>query len=113
VTRREDLTFWTLSLAAAALLVRVLEFGPPVQPVVMAAFLVIVPGASVLGSAPGWSWLLWLTAVVACSLSMVTLIATALLYAGWWTPDRVLAVVVLTALVSSAWHHLRRRAVER
>jgi hypothetical protein len=113
VTRREDVTFWMLALTAAALLVRVLDVGSPVQPVVMAGFLVIVPGASVLGGAPGWSWLLWLTAVVACSLSVVTLVATALLYAGWWTPDRALAVVVLTALLSSAWHHLRRRAVER
>ncbi len=113
MTRREDVTFWTLGLTAAALLVRVLEFGPPVQPVVMAAFLALVPGASVLGNAPGWSWLLWLTAVVACSLSVVTLVATALLYAGWWAPDRVLTVVVLTALLGSAWHHVRHRAVER
>jgi hypothetical protein len=110
VTRVEDVTFWTLGFTAAALAVLLLDVGPPVQPVVMAAFLLFVPGAAVLGGAPTWSWLLWLTSVMACSLSMAVLTATALLLAGWWTPDRVLAVLVLTSLVSSASYHLRLRA---
>ena len=113
MTRPAHWTVWVLGLTAAAVLVRVLHTGPPVQPLVMAAFLVLVPGASLLGGAPGWSRLLWLTAVVACSLSLATLVATALLFAGWWSPDRVLVVLVLTSVLGSAWHHLRRRAVER
>ncbi len=113
MTRPAGWIVWVLGLTCAAVLVRLLDAGPPVQPVVMAAFLVLVPGASVLGRAPGWSRLLWVTAVVACSLSLATLVATALLFAGWCSPDRVLAVLVLTSLLGAAWHHLRRAAVER
>ncbi|WP_225753259.1 hypothetical protein [Actinotalea sp. Marseille-Q4924] len=113
MTRAERRTLWVVGLTAAAVLVRLLEAGPPVQPVVIAAFLLVVPGASLVGGAPGWSWLLWATAVVACSVSLVTLVATGLLYAGWWSPDRVLAVLVVGSLISAASHHLsRRRAVE-
>ena len=113
MTRATHGTAGLLVLTAAAVLVRLLDAGPLVQPPVMAAFLLVAPGASLLGMAPTWSWLVWSSAVVACSLSTAMLVASALLFAGWWTPDRVLAVLLVVSVLGPAWQHARGGAVDR
>ena len=95
-----------------AVLVRVLELPAPVRPAVLGAFLLVVPGAALVGSARTWSGPAWWTAVLSASIGLATLVSTALLYLGVWTPDRVLGVLVLGSAAGCAAHLvLRRREV--
>ena len=74
-----------------------LDLGPPLQALAQALFLVLAPGVALLAAAP-WPRLVWLVGVLATSLSVDVLLSTALLYLGWWSPDVVLACLVLLCL---------------
>lgn len=84
-----------VSVAALAVVVRLLEVPAPGRGAVIGVFLLVGPGAALVGDPPGWPRLVWWTAVLAASVAMSILVSSALLYAGVWTPDRVLAVLTL------------------
>ncbi len=99
-----------LGVTALAVAARLIEVGPPVQPLMLAVFLLVCPGAALVGNPQGWSSTVWWTAVVSASVSISMLLSTALLYAGLWSPDRVLGGLLLGSAFGSATHH---RAVKR
>ncbi|MCA1710219.1 MAG: hypothetical protein LC789_00705 [Actinobacteria bacterium] len=82
------------ALAVVAVLVRLLGAPAPARGAVLGVFLLLGPGAALVGDPPGWPRLAWWTAVLASSLAIALLVSCALLYAGVWTPDRVLAALV-------------------
>ena len=91
-----------LGLAAAAALVFVLAPGPPVQPLVMGAFLLLAPGAALLARTRSWPAPVWLTAVVAASLAVDVLLSSALFYLRVWSPAVVLTCLTLWCLACVA-----------
>ena len=98
-----------LGAVALAVVVRVLALPAPVRPAVLGAFLLVVPGAALVGSARSWSGPAWWTAVLSASLGVATLVSTALLYAGAWTPDRVLGVLAVGSALGCGLHLARER----
>ncbi len=92
-----------LVLTALAGLVAVLRVGPPLQPLVVGAFLLVAPGAALLLGVRLETVALRITAVVSTSLAVDVLLATALFYAGVWTPLVVgVALGALTTALSLA-----------
>ncbi len=98
-----------LGVTALAAAVRMTEVGPPVQPLVLAMFLLIGPGAACLGNPASWPSTVWWTAVLATSISISTLVSTTLLYAGVWSPDRVFLVLLVGSVLGAALHLRARR----
>lgn len=105
------LSFAVLVVTALTLLVVALEVGTPVQPVVVGIFLLLVPGAAVILGLSTPSVAAWITAAVSASIALDILVATALLYAGWWTPVRVLVVLSAVCVTCSTAALLRTRRV--
>ena len=98
-----------VALTALTVLAVVLDVGPPVQPVVVALFLVTAPGAALLLGVRSWPPLVWATAVVAASLTVDVLLSTALLHLRWWSPTVVLACLSTGCVAGALPHVLRAR----
>jgi hypothetical protein len=81
--------------------VRLLELPGPLRPWVTGAFLLLCPGAALVGPV-GWSRLTWWTAVLSSSIAISILVSTAMLYAGVWSPDAVLAVLAVGSVAGCA-----------
>ncbi len=87
-----------LALTAAAGLVVLLDPRPPLRPLVVGAFLLLAPGAALLSRTYAWPPLVWLTAVIATSLSVDVLLSSALFYLRLWSPGVVLACLTCWCL---------------
>lgn len=93
---------------ALAVAVRVLEVPAPIRPVVLGIFLLVAPGAALVGNPRAWPPLAWWTAVLSASIAISILVSTALLYAGMWSADRVLAVLAVGSVAGCATHLVLR-----
>ena len=97
-----------LVLTALSVGAYALELGAPVQPLVLGAFLLIAPGSALLLRSDGWQPLVLCVGVLAGSLAVDVLLATALFFLGWWSPGAVLACLAVLCYVSSALTLLER-----
>ena len=95
--------------AALAVAVRVLELPAPVRGTVLGAFLLLCPGAALIGDPRSWPRPAWWTAVLASSVALSILVSALLLYAGVWSPDRVLAALAAGSVAGAGFHLLRAR----
>ena len=89
----------------------VLDVGAPLQPLLVAVFLVCGPGTAVLLHVRSWPALPWLTAAVSTSLSIDVLVSSALLYLGWWSPAAVLGCLAALCLGCAGATLLSRQRV--
>lgn len=93
---------WPACLVVSMLVVGVLAFGDvdsAVRPVLTLAFLVVCPGlAFVRLLHVEKRWMEWSLAV-ALSISLDTVVATASLYGGVWSPNGILAVLLCLTLL--------------
>ena len=94
----------SVALLGLALIVVALQgtsWGVPVRAIVVTTFIAFAPGFAILrlwGLASGWAGL---GLAIAVSLSLATIVAGAMLYAGAWSPFASLLVLAgLTALAS-------------
>jgi hypothetical protein len=99
-----------LSLLAVTVAVLVLlDVQSPVRVVLVLLFVTTVPGWALLdwqGLARGW---LGAGLAVATSVSLATVIATAQVYAGAWSPTATVLVLVLVTVTACALSLRRRR----
>lgn len=98
MTPRPQLAVVVVLLTGLSVAAVVLELGAPLQPLLVAAFLMTGPGAAALLPARSWPVLPWLTAVVSTSLAIDVLVSSALLYLGWWSPAAVMGCLVALCL---------------
>jgi len=91
--------WWLWPAAAAAsgellMLALVIDLGSPGRPIAALVFLSIGPGASMIPLLGLQDIAMELVLVIPLSFALVALSAAALFYAGWWSPDAQLAVVL-------------------
>jgi hypothetical protein len=96
-----------LALTAAADLAFVFDIGRPLQPLLIAVFLVMAPGAAALSRMTSWPPVVWMTAVIATSLSIDSLLTAALFYAHAWSPGAVMICLSLWCIACAAPGALR------
>lgn len=99
-----------VAAAAAALLTLVVDVDATVRGLLVFAFLLAAPGLALLAPLRPLEPAAELALVVAVSLALEAVVATAMLYAGMWAPEAILVVIgVITAgaampqLIRSAW----------
>ena len=96
------------ALTAACLIAYAFDWRSPVRTVIAVAFVLLAPGLAACEHLPGRD-LAWRLAIApAAGLAAATLIATALVYAGLYTPGAtliVLALLTVTLLGTAAWRH--------
>jgi len=100
-----------LAGVAVAVVVRVLEAPAPMRPLMLGSFLLVCPGAALVGNPRTWSRLAWWTVVLAASVALSTLVSTALLYVDLWTADRVFGVLAVGSAIGCLAHLARARPV--
>ena len=89
-----------LSLAWLAQLVVWLGMSNPLRLICVLAFLLVGPGLAFvpllrIGGWPGW------TMAVGLSLALDTVVSTAMIYAGIWSPEATLMVLVMLSLIGA------------
>jgi hypothetical protein len=89
-----------LALAVAAGAVVLLGVGNPFRSLIVLSFLIAGPGLALvpLVHVGGWSQF---TLGVGLSLALDALVSTVLIYAGVWSPNATLAVLVVMTLVGA------------
>lgn len=90
-----------LALAGAVGSVVLLGVGNPFRSLFVLSYLVVGPGLALvplvrIGGWPG------LTLAVGLSLALDVLVSTTMIYAGIWSPNATLAVLVLVSLAGAA-----------
>lgn len=96
--------------AGAAVALSVLDVASPVRALVVTTFLLLGPGLAILDVwdlVSGW---FGIALAFALSIALATLVATAQLYTGTWSPDHALIVLALATVVANAASALRHRA---
>ena len=88
------------ALAWAAELVTRVGAGNPFRSIVVIGFLLLGPGLAVvpLLRIPAWPRL---TLAIGLSLAVDILVSTGMTYAGIWSPDGILAMLVLISLIGA------------
>jgi hypothetical protein len=105
-----DAWFAIISLSALLAVVAVaLDWPPPLRPALTIWFIVICPGMAIIRLLALPSLLLEVTLAIALSLALAGLVASALVYAGAWSPALVLELLVVTAVGALVIGLLRRR----
>jgi len=108
---------WPITTAGLAIvlgLVIAADLGAPWRPIAALAFLAVGPGASLVPLINFEDMAMALMVVIPLSFALVALTSAALFYAGLWSPDRELVVVVglcLAGLVLQRIDHQRHRRV--
>jgi hypothetical protein len=110
-----DAWFAIISLSALLSVVAVaLDWPPPLRPALTTWFVVICPGMAIVRLLALPSLLIEVTLAIAVSLALAGLFASALVYAGAWSPALVLELLVVTAVGALVLGLARRRGpVER
>lgn len=88
-------------LAAGAVALQWASWEAPVRAVVVVTFVVIGPGWAVLrlwGLDRGWEGI---GLVLAVSLALAMVVAGGAVYAGWWSPLRILEILAGVTVVAS------------
>jgi hypothetical protein len=102
---------WSVIISFSALgaaLAVALDWPAPLRPALIIWFVAICPGMAIIRLLRLDSLLVELTLAIALSLALAGLIASALVYAGLWSPNLVLELLVVTA-VGGLILGLRRR----
>jgi hypothetical protein len=88
------------ALTGAAGSVVLLGVGNPLRSLFVLPFLIAAPGLALvpLARIGGWPGL---TMAVGLSLALDSLVPTIMIYAGFWSPNATLAVLVLVSLVGA------------
>ncbi len=100
------LTLCSTSYLTAAVLLS--DVGPPLRPILVVAYLLACPGlAVVLQLRLAASGVTAMALSILLSLSVVTLAATVMLYAGWWSSSLLMwSLLTVTSIVGL--DHLRK-----
>ena len=108
---------WPVVIVVAALAsARLVEYdvAGPVRAVVTLGFLLICPGMAYIPllrlQQPVYAVIL----AVALSLALDLLVATAVLYGGWWSPALILSILIVLSLIGAlaqvvVWYNSRRK----
>jgi uncharacterized membrane protein len=100
-------------LAAAAVAVTLADVRSPARAAIVLAFVLVVPGLAIVRPIGLRDPLVELTLGVAVSVAIDTLAASAILYAGGWSPSLVLVVIVGLTLAATAGDAILERRRER
>ena len=107
---RQPLWFETVP-AAMGILAGVLSIASaPVQirlPIVL-TFLLLGPGAAIVGLLKLTDPLHQLTLVLAISISASSVVSIVLLYAGWWSPNEILLIVIAITFAAAGGARILR-----
>lgn len=104
---------WPGVMTGSAILVALVAFVLPLEParpVLVVPFLLICPGMALVRRfrlAEGW---LEFLLAIGVSVAVDTLLATAMAYAGVWSPRLLLAVLVWLSLIAGIEELIRRLA---
>ncbi len=88
---------WPVSIIVTVLIVSLTALWleiPVLQPLSVAAFLLLCPGMAVMGFLRLHDLVQTLTLACALSLALDAIVASALLYGGIWSPQLVLALLL-------------------
>ena len=101
------------ALTAACLVAYALDWRSPVRTIIAVAFVLLAPGLAAGENLPGRD-LAWRLAIAPpAGLAAATLIATALLYAGLYTPGATLVLLALLTVALLGTAASRRRRTDR
>jgi uncharacterized membrane protein len=106
---------WSVIISFSALgaaLAVALDWPAPLRPALVIWFVAICPGMAIVRLLRLDSLLVEVALAIALSLALAGLIASALVYAGIWSPNLVLELLVVTA-VGGLVLGLRRRGSRR
>jgi uncharacterized membrane protein len=104
---------WPGGMICSAILVALVAFVlplEPVRPVLVVPFLLICPGMALVRRFRLAEWWLELLLAIGVSVAVDTLLATAMVYAGVWSPRLLLAVLVWLSLIAGIEELIRRLA---
>ena len=104
---------WPGGMIGAAILVGLVSFvlpAGPLRPLLVVPFLLVVPGMVLVRRLRLAEWWVELVLAVGLSIAVNTLLATAMVYAGVWSPKLLLAVLVWLSLVAGIEELIRRLA---
>lgn len=87
--------------AAVATVAVVAGIGPPWRPAAVLGFAGVCPGLAVVGPARLDDRVSEAVLAVATSVALIVLVSAALMYAGWWSAWRVLAVLVAVTVTGA------------
>jgi hypothetical protein len=96
---------WPAVIAASALGALGVTYagvGPPLRPLVALWFLAVCPGMALIRLLGLRDPLSEVVLAIAVSLSLETIVASIMIYAGAWSPQRSLDIVVGIALAGAA-----------
>jgi hypothetical protein len=94
---------WPSGMIGAAILVGLVSFVLPIRPLrplLVVPFLLVIPGMVLVRRLRLAEWWVELLLAVGLSFAVNTLLATAMVYAGVWSPNLLLAVLVWLSLVA-------------
>jgi uncharacterized membrane protein len=104
---------WSGGMISSAILVALVAFVfplAPVRPVLVVPFLLICPGMALIRRFRLAEWWVELILAIAVSVAIDTLLATAMAYAGVWSPRLLLGVLVCLSLIAGIEELIRRLA---
>jgi hypothetical protein len=109
----EHKLIWPGGMICAAILVGLLAFVfpfDPLRPLLVVPFLLVCPGMVLVHRLRLAEWWVELVLAIGVSIAIDTLLATAMVYAGVWSPKLLLAVLVWLSLVAGIEELIRRLA---
>ncbi|CAA9570966.1 MAG: hypothetical protein AVDCRST_MAG49-3609 [uncultured Thermomicrobiales bacterium] len=107
---RRSVGVWPAVIIGSSIVVGILTFADvesPVRSAVSLWFLIACPGMAVVRLIGVGETAVELTLAVALSLALDTLVAMVMLYAGMWSPEGSLAVLIGVSLVGAGLQILR------
>ncbi len=96
---------WPIAIMLSAALVGALAVGgagSPLRPIATLGFLSICPGMAVVRLLRLEDVLTELTLAVAFSIALDSLVAGTMLYAGWWSPEWSLGLLLGASVIGAA-----------
>ena len=104
---------WSGGMTCAAVLVGLVVFVLPIgplRPLLVVPFLLVCPGMVLVRRLHLAEWWVELLLAIGISVAVDTLLATAMVYAGVWSPRLLLAVLVWLSLIAGIEELIRRLA---
>ena len=104
---------WPGGMICAAVLVGLVAFvlpAGPLRPLLVVPFLLVCPGMVLVHRLRLAEWWVELMLAIGISVAINTLLATAMVYAGVWSPTLLLAVLVWLGLIAGIEELIRRLA---
>jgi uncharacterized membrane protein len=104
---------WPGGMICSTILVALVAFvlpAGPLRPVLVIPFLLVCPGLALVRRLRLAEWWVELMLAIGVSVAVDTLLATAMVYAGVWSPRLLLAVLVWLGLIAGIEELIRRLA---